>query len=74
MSHTDHPFTTEIALGYTLASGRLFCSIVEWQAYAENLLGRPILTHEFADEELWDQLRGSFETLAIQASANTKPE
>ena len=29
----------------------------DMQTYAENLLGRPIFTHEFAFKEVWDELR-----------------
>jgi hypothetical protein len=50
-----------VGIGYTLASGRLFCPIAEFHAFAEELLGRPILTHEFADKDLWAEMRMAFE-------------
>lgn len=56
---------SEIGIGYTLATGRLFCDIAAFHAYAERLLGRPIWTHEFADEDLWRELRDRFELSAI---------
>ena len=30
-----------VGIGYTLATGRLFCDFSEFQRYAEELLGRP---------------------------------
>jgi hypothetical protein len=50
-----------IGLGYTLATGRLWAGGAEWHKFAEGLLGRPILTHEFASEHLWAELRRRFE-------------
>lgn len=44
-------------VAYTIASGKLFCPISEFHDEAERLLGRPVLTHEFADRETWDALR-----------------
>lgn len=49
------------AIGYTLASGRLFCDVAEFHRFVEELLGRPIWTHEFADEALWIEMRARFE-------------
>ncbi len=51
---------SEIGIGYTLATGRLFCDVSEFHSFAERLLDRPIFTHEFADDELWDELRSTF--------------
>jgi len=53
----------DIGIGYTLATGRLFCPISDFHQYAQELVGRPIFTHEFADEALWDELRDTFETV-----------
>ncbi len=62
---TDDRFASHYeALGYTLGTGRLFVPIDIFHEWAERLLGRPILTHEFADENLWDELRGIFEDAA----------
>lgn len=47
---------------YTLATGRLFCPIADFHAFAERLAGHPIWTHEFADEATWSELREAFET------------
>lgn len=50
-----------IGLGYTLATGRLWADVAKWHKFAEGLLDRPILTHEFASEDLWAELRRRFE-------------
>ena len=47
--------------GYTLATGRLFCDFPAFQEYASDLLDRPLMTHEFADAKVWDELREAFE-------------
>jgi len=52
----------DIGIGYTLATGRLFCSMSDFHQYAEELVGRPIFTHEFGSEALWLELRDTFET------------
>jgi hypothetical protein len=54
----------EIGIGYTIATGRLFCSFENLQTAAEVLLGRPVMTHEFADPALWDELRAEFQARA----------
>ena len=51
----------DIGIGYTLATGRLFCRAPDFHAFAEALLDRPIYTHEFVGETLWTQLRERFE-------------
>lgn len=53
-----------VGLGYTIATGRLFCRMDVFHPYAEWLLDRPIFTHEFALEETWDALRRAFEERA----------
>lgn len=53
-------------LGYTLASGRLFCNFGDFQLWCEKLLGRPIFTHEFASETLTEELKDAFEAKAIE--------
>ena len=53
---------SDVGIGYTLATGRLFCDFAEFQRWSEALLERPILTHEFADETTWSELRTAFET------------
>ena len=49
--------------GYTLATGRLFAPMDKFHEWAEALMARSILTHEFADEALWDEMRERFEAL-----------
>ena len=53
---------TDVGIGYTLATGRFFCAFSDFQAWAEKLLDRPILTHEFAIKDTWTELREAFET------------
>lgn len=38
-------------------TGILMCEFHELQEYIERLLGRPVLTHEFADHSLWDAVK-----------------
>lgn len=57
----------DVGIGYTLATGKLFCDLPEFQKWAEALLERPILTHEFAGEAMWDELRVAFETAVVEA-------
>lgn len=54
-----------VGIGYTLATGRMFCDVSEFHSWAEKLLGRPIFTHEFGDHETWDELRSTFEEAQI---------
>jgi hypothetical protein len=55
-----------VGIGYTLATGRLFCTLASFQEFAEQLLARPVLTHEFADAALWDEMRERYEALATE--------
>lgn len=55
-----------IGVGYTLATGRLFCDVNRFHAHAEAIMGRPVLTHEFADEDTWTELRERFEAAVIE--------
>ena len=50
-----------LGIGYTIATGRLFCDFGAFQRYCEALLGEPVLTHEFADKALWKRLREACE-------------
>jgi hypothetical protein len=59
-----------IGVGYTLATGRLFCRMDRFHAYAEKLMQRPVLTHEFGSAELWDELRQRFERCAADCAVN----
>lgn len=60
-------------VGYTLATGRLFCHIDEFHAFAERTLGRPIFTHEFADRALWTEMREAFEAGILESSLSASP-
>lgn len=57
----------DIGIGYTLATARLFCPIAAFCEYAEELLGRPVLTHELGAEETWVELRVAFEDATQEA-------
>lgn len=50
-----------IGLGYTLATGNLFCDIGAFKEFASELLARPVMTHELADPDVWRELRDAFE-------------
>lgn len=57
-------------VAYTIASGKLLCDFAEFQTEAERLLGRPVMTHELADEDVWTQLRAAAEEeLRLEAEA-----
>jgi hypothetical protein len=58
-------------LGYTLATGRLFCDVAEFHGFAEKLLGRPIFTHEFGDQRTWDEMRERYEALVVEFAASS---
>jgi len=52
-----------IGIGYTLATGKLYTdSMSHFHEFAEELMGGPIYTHEFANKEMWDHLRKLFES------------
>lgn len=53
----------DIGIGYTLATGKMYAPMDVFHDYCEKLLNRPILTHEFADEKLWEGLREKYEHL-----------
>ena len=56
-----------IGLGYTLGTGRLYCDFAEFQKFAERILDRPILTHEFGSENVWNELRICYEDMVVEA-------
>lgn len=55
-----------IGIGYTLATGRVFTDVHAFHRFAEELLGRPVYTHELGDEQTWTDLREAFETWALE--------
>lgn len=59
------------ACGYTIATGRMYCSMIELQREAERILGRPILTHEFASSDLWGELREATEAQFVEEARAT---
>jgi hypothetical protein len=58
-----------VGVGYTIATGRLFCDMKMFQKTAEAILGRPLMTHEFADPAVWVELRSRFESLVSEKAA-----
>jgi hypothetical protein len=58
----DLTFTAEV--GYSIASGKALAPFGEIHKAAEKLMGRPVWTHEFADEGFWELLRNAFEDKA----------
>lgn len=57
-------------IGYTLATGRLFCPVGEFHEWAEKLMGRPIFTHEFASLSLWEAMRSAFEAQVLAGTTD----
>jgi hypothetical protein len=64
----ENMYTVEGGFAYTLASGKMFCqNFGDFQEWCEKLLGRPIWTHEFARQELTDELQAAWEKQALEA-------
>ena len=38
-------------------TGVLMCDVDDLQNYIQDKLGRPVLTHEFASKEVWEEIR-----------------
>lgn len=55
----DREFAMAECFGYTVATGRLFLPFEEFHKRAETLLGRPILTHEFGEERVAEDLKAA---------------
>ena len=49
--------TTEERIIVSAFTGYLLCEFSKVHEYVEKKLGRPIWTHEFADERLWEEIR-----------------
>ena len=62
------------ALGYTLGTGKLMVDFAWFHQWIEDLLERPILTHELADEDVWMQIREAFERRVIPEAAQADGE
>lgn len=60
------PYTPDAGFAYTIATGRLYCSVAVFHEGAEELLGRSVWTHEFADQRTWEELRAAFEERALE--------
>lgn len=57
----DESDVNTIGVGYTLASGKLYCPIPVFHKFIEKLLDRPIFTHELASNDLWGEMKLEFE-------------
>lgn len=57
-----------IGIGYTLATGNLYCDFNEFHEYAQKLIARPIEIEELADQKTWDELRERYESLVKELS------
>lgn len=51
-----------IGLGYTIATGQLFCEFDDLRHQAEEWLGETIDPGDFADPDLWERVRVAWET------------
>ena len=49
--------TKHEAIGVSAYTGFLRCDFSDMHEYIEKKLGRPILTHEFADKGTWKEIR-----------------
>ncbi len=50
----------EQAIIISAFTGILICEFSDLQEDVEKRLGRPVLTHEFADGELWNEIRALY--------------
>ena len=57
---------SDVGFGYTIGTGRLYTSFPEFHKSAEELLGRPIFTHEFGDPDIWRELRRAMEDKLLE--------
>lgn len=64
MSSVLDEISPEVA--YSLATGKAFAPFGDIHKAAENLIGRSIWTHEFAELGLWEVLRNRFEEAATE--------
>jgi len=56
----------DIGLGYTIATGKLYCDFQRFHEFAEHLLRRPVYTHEFAERHIYVELRQALESLLLE--------
>lgn len=60
---------TSPGVAYTIATGCLFCPLVDLYSEASRLLGRGVMTHDFADHDVWVELRAALEAELMEAAA-----
>lgn len=63
-----------IGVGYTLATGKLYSHFDRFLMFAEELLGRRLYIHEFANKKLWKELRKVYELKNVEPLNNKKDE
>jgi hypothetical protein len=51
-----------IGLIVTAYTGVGCCNMPDFHAFVEEVLGRPVFTHEFANRELWAELKEKMRT------------
>lgn len=68
------PLTKEQAAFIGCYTGICFSSFRDIHEFAERTLGRPILTHEFADEKLWEQLQDKLRPMIEEIAYAEKSE
>lgn len=49
--------TKHEAIVVSAYTGFLMCNFSDVHEYVEKKLGRPVWTHEFADKNIWDEIR-----------------
>ena len=52
--------TLEQAIVVTGFTGFMACKFSDFHEEVEKRLGRPIWTHQFADPDLWDEVKAAF--------------
>jgi hypothetical protein len=60
-------FKHDARFGYTLASGRLFMEMADFQEGLEELLERPVFTHEMGSKDFWAEAKEAFEAMAVES-------
>ena len=67
VSETSKP-TYSPEFVYTVATGRLFMQMADFHRAAEECLGRPVMTHEFASQLTWRDLNTVLEEHFLEAA------
>ena len=65
--------TTHELLVMSAYTGYLFCGTSELHEFIEKTLGRPVLTHELAEDAIWTELRGKLRPKIDKIIMEAKP-